>query len=103
MIKLKDKKCTKLYVRLSEKDKCAIEKYANKCGLTVSEYVRKRALGYAPKENFSKEFNNFSLALYSLGNLCEDRVSEETESKILSLIDEITEKFILPTKERSVM
>ena len=32
--------------RVSEKEKQTIEQYAAACGLTRSEYLRKRALGY---------------------------------------------------------
>ena len=34
--------------RVSEKEKQTIEQYAAACGLTRSEYLRKRALGYEP-------------------------------------------------------
>ena len=35
--------------RVSEKEKQTIEQYAAACGLTRSEYLRKRALGYEPR------------------------------------------------------
>ena len=37
-------------VGLTESEKTKIEAAAAKCGLTVSEYMRQRALGYEPKE-----------------------------------------------------
>ncbi len=36
-------------VRLTESEKKKIEAAAAKCGLTVSEYMRQRALGFEPK------------------------------------------------------
>lgn len=35
-----------LFIRVSEKEKNLIERNADRCGLTVSEYLRQRALGY---------------------------------------------------------
>ena len=36
-------------VRVPAAEKCKIERSAAGCGLTVSEYLRRRALGYSPK------------------------------------------------------
>ena len=36
-------------VRVTTAEKCKIERSAAGCGLTVSEYQRRRALGYTPK------------------------------------------------------
>ena len=36
-------------VRVTTAEKCKIERSAAGCGLTVSEYLRRRALGYTPK------------------------------------------------------
>ena len=38
-----------LFIRVSEKEKNLIERNADRCGLTVSEYLRQRALGYMPR------------------------------------------------------
>ena len=38
-----------LFIRVSEKEKTIIEQNAKKCGLSVSEYLRQRALGYMPR------------------------------------------------------
>lgn len=37
-----------LFIRVSEKEKNLIERNAERCGLSVSEYLRQRALGYMP-------------------------------------------------------
>lgn len=42
-------KSKNLFIRVSEKEKKAIERNAEKCGLSVSKYLRQRALGYMPK------------------------------------------------------
>lgn len=40
-------------VRVTTAEKCKIERSAAGCGLTVSEYLRRRALGYTPKPKTS--------------------------------------------------
>ena len=42
-------KSKNLFIRVSQKEKNIIELNAEKCGLSVSEYLRQRALGYMPK------------------------------------------------------
>jgi len=38
-------KSKNLFIRVNEKEKNLIERNAEKCGLSVSEYLRQRALG----------------------------------------------------------
>ena len=45
----KEKLC-QILVRARQKEKERIRALADKCGLSVSEYMVKRALGYEPKE-----------------------------------------------------
>mgnify|MGYP003508463341 CR=1 FL=1 len=45
-----------IYVRVTEKEKQRIKNKADKCGLTISEYLRKRALGYFPKALLPESF-----------------------------------------------
>ena len=45
---MKEKK-ERLELRVTAAEKKAIRSKAAKCGLTISEYVRKRALGYEPR------------------------------------------------------
>lgn len=45
---MKEKK-ERLELRVTKSEKNAIHRKAAKCGLTISEYVRKRALGYEPR------------------------------------------------------
>ena len=35
-------------IRVTEKEKAQLDKLAQKCGLSLSEYLRKRGLGYEP-------------------------------------------------------
>lgn len=43
-----------IYVRVTQKEKIKINAMANKCGLSLSEYIRQVCLGYEPKEIFRR-------------------------------------------------
>lgn len=92
-----------LFIRVSKKEKNLIERNAEKCGLTVSEYLRQRALGYMPRAVLPEVFFSFSDKLDALCVVCEGKISADTEEKIIALIDEITAELILPQKERIVV
>lgn len=92
-----------LFIRVSEKEKVLIERNAEKCGLSVSEYLRQRALGYMPRAALPEVFVSFSDKLDALCIACEGKISADTEAKIIALIDSITEELILPQKERLVV
>ena len=49
-----------LFIRVSEKEKNIIEQNAKKCGLSVSEYLRQRALGYMPRAVLPEIFFSFN-------------------------------------------
>ena len=76
-------------LRVTEKEKIRIKNKADKCGLTISEYLRKRALGYSPKALLPESFYEFSTKLSNLYEQLNKGYSTELEDKILSLIDEI--------------
>ena len=82
--------------RVSEKEKQTIEQYAAACGLTRSEYLRKRALGYEPRSALGDSFYQ----LYSkLCDLCNQSMTVETEKALLELITEIRKELMLPQKQ----
>lgn len=83
-----------IYVRVTEKEKQHIKNKADKCGLTVSEYLRKRALGYSPKALLPESFYEFSSKLGDLYEQLNKDYSTELEERILSLIDEIQLKLL---------
>lgn len=49
-----------LFIRVSENEKNFIKRNAEKCGLSVSEYLRQRALGYMPRAVLPEVFFSFS-------------------------------------------
>ena len=87
----------------SEKEKNLIERNAERCGLSVSEYLRQRALGYMPRAVLPEVFFSFSGKLDELYIACEGKISADTEEKIITLIDDITAELILPQKERQAV
>lgn len=83
-----------IYVRVTEKEKIRIKNKADKCGLTISEYLRKRALGYSPKALLPESYYEFSGKLGNLYEQLNKGYSTELEKRILSLIDEIQLKLL---------
>ena len=99
MVSLKEK-TNSIYVRVTEKDKAHIQNNAKKCGLSVSEYLRKRALGYSPKPLLHETFYEFSEKLGVLHDALGTLSSTELQTEVLKLIDEIYSKLFTP--ERNV-
>ena len=85
-----------IYVRVTEKEKIRIKNKADKCGLTISEYLRKRALGYSPKALLPESFYEFSEKLGGLYDALETTDNAELQEKVLSLIDEVQLKLLSP-------
>ena len=90
-------KFARIEIRVKPKDKEKIKKIADKCNLSVSEYVVQRALGYEPRAVLSDVFFDFYNKLCELCNTV--GFTPETENKLLSLIDEIHSELLLPKKE----
>ena len=88
-----------IYVRVTEKEKIRIKNKADKCGLTISEYLRKRALGYSPKALLPESFYEFSAKLGDVYEQIEKGYSTELEEKVLSLIDDIQLKLLAPERK----
>ena len=90
---MKEKK-NSIYVRVTEKEKTRIENKAKECGLSVSEYLRKRALGYSPKALLPETFYKFSEKLGILHDALVTLSSTELQAEVLKLIDEIHAKLL---------
>ena len=90
-------KFARIDIRVKPKDKEKIKRLAEKCNLSVSEYVVQRALGYAPRTVRPDVFFDFYNKLCELCNMTE--ITPEAESKLLALINEIHSELLLPRKE----
>ena len=88
----------RISVRLSEKEKQTIQAKAKKCGLSASEYVKQRALGYEPR---TVPPNALFVLLEKIGNLESKSPSAELNAEIEKLLKEITAVLLLPGREKS--
>ena len=91
-------KNARIELRVTQSEKNKIAKLAESCGLSQSEYVRQRTLGYAPRTVLPDVFFDFYQMLCRLCDEVADKVSLDTERKILETVDEIQRQLLLPEK-----
>ena len=99
--KMNEPNATRIYVRMTQREKSQIERYASSCGLPVAEYMRKRALGYSPKPTVPDAFYSFYGKLCELSNDISDKVSADTETELIVLISDIQRELLLPEKRNT--
>ena len=87
-----------LKFRVTEKEKIRIQNKAKKCGLSVSEYLRKRALGYYPKALLPETFYEFTEKLGVLYEALGTLNSTELQVEVLKLIDDVYAKLLTTDK-----
>ncbi len=87
---------TRIAFRLNQKEKQIIRAKAKKCGLSTTEYVKQRALGYEPK---SVPPDALFKLLEKIGSLEDKSSSPELDSKIEALLKEISNALLLPGKD----
>lgn len=90
-------KLARIEIRVKPKEKGKIKQLAEKCNLSISEYLVQRALGYEPITVLPDVFFDFYNKLCQLDNTV--GFTPETENKLLALIDEIHSALLLPEKE----
>ena len=89
-------KYARLDLRVTPQEKDRISTKARKCGLSTTEYVKQRALGYEPRSVPPDALFHF---LEKLSGLENKTASPELDAEISSLLKEITAAFLLPGKE----
>ena len=94
---MNDKKA-RIELRITQSEKKKITKLAESCGLSQSEYVRQRALGYAPRMVLPDVFFHFYQTLCRLCDEVADKVSPDTEQRLLDMVDDIQRQLLLPEK-----
>ena len=87
---------TRIAFRLSQKEKQIITAKANKCGISRTEYVKQRALGYEPR---SVPPDALFKLLEKIGGLEDKSSSPELNAEIERLLHEISKTFLLPGKD----
>ena len=90
------KKENRIAFRVTDQEKKRIAVLAKKCGLSVSEYVKQRTLGYAPQPIIPE---SVFLLLEKIGQLQDLAASPETDAAICTLLKEISDTLLLPRKE----
>ena len=89
-------KDTRIAFRLYQKEKQIITAKAKKCGLSTTEYVKQRALGYEPK---SVPPDALFLLLEKIGNLEDKSTSSELDAQIGKLLTDIANTLLMPGKD----
>ena len=93
--KMKEK-CSRVELRLSAKEKKRMEDIAKKCGLSVSEYLRKRGLGYEPGPFLDDRFYAAYTQLCEISNLPQ---SKEAEAALMEIFNDLQQNLFLPRKQ----
>lgn len=83
-----------LRVKVNEKER--ITALAKKCGLSQTEYIKQRALGYEPR---AIPPDALFLLLERIGELENKTTSPETEAQINELLKDISNTLLLPGRE----
>ena len=91
-------KNARIELRVTQSEKNKIARLAESCGLSQSEYIRQRTLGYAPRTVLPDVFFQFYQILCRLCDEVADKVSPDTEQSLLEVIDEIQRQLLLPVK-----
>ena len=86
----------RIVFRVTGQEKKRITVLAQKCGLSISEYVKQRALGYAPQPVLPEAI---FLLLEKIGQLQDLTASPEMDAAICTLLKEISDTLLLPRKE----
>ena len=82
----------RIAVRVTAKEKEIIQSKARKCGLSTTEYVKQRALGYEPR---GIPPDALFLCLEKLDELADKANSPDLDVAISTVLKEITAAFLL--------
>ena len=85
----------RIAVRVTAKEKDKIQSKARKCGLSTTEYVKQRALGYKPRVVPPDALFAY---LEKLGEFGDKASSPELDTETRTLLKQITAEFLLPGK-----
>ena len=89
-------KNARLELRLSAKEKEQLEQIARECGLPVSEYLRKRGLGYEPRPLLDERFYTMYSKLCKISNL---PLQPDTEAVLVAILNDLQQNLFLPRKQ----
>ena len=84
-------------IRVTEKEKQTLDSLAAKCGLSLSEYLRKRGLGYEPGPLLDDRFYAVYAKLCEISNL---PLQPDTEAVLIAILNDLQQNLFLPKKQR---
>ena len=96
---LMKEKTTRIEIRLTPEEKNKIKNLAASCNLSISEYIRQRALGFVPNTVQTDVFYVFYNQLCALCNSIENNVSAVTEQQIITLTKDIHTQLLTTQKQ----
>ena len=83
-------------IRVTEKEKAQLDRLAQKCGLSLSEYLRKRGLGYEPGPLLDNRFYEVYSKLCEISNL---PLNADTEALLIAILNDLQKNLFLPRKQ----
>lgn len=89
-----------IYVRVTENEKRKLKRQAEICNLSLSEYLRKVSLGFVPKAFPPDTFFSMTEKLTQIYQLCQGRITQKTEQKLIETITELNQKYLFPEKKK---
>jgi hypothetical protein len=95
--RMMQEKTVQIHFRATEREKILYARNAQKCGLSLSEYIRKLAGGYEPKALPPINYPKLIEVLSNFHNLYRYRGNDDAAAKALLLITCLTEE-ISPRK-----
>ena len=95
----KNEKTTSVYTRVTPQEKQKIVSNAAKCGLSVSECLRQRGAGYAPKVIPNDAAKGFYDTLCELADICYEQVDFLTQQKLMRALNDYESDYLNPREE----
>lgn len=86
----------RIEVRVTDREKEKLGSYAEYCGLSLSEYLRKRGLGYEPGPLLDDRFYAAYSKLCDISNL---PLNEEAEAALTATLKDLQQNLFLPRKQ----
>ena len=94
---LRKEKHKRVDLRLPAKEKEQLEQLAKTCGLSLSEYLRKRGLGYEPGPFLDGRFYAVYAKLCEISNL---PLQPDMEAVLIAILNDLQQNLFLPKKQR---
>ena len=86
----------RIEVRVTGREKEKLESYAEHCGLSLSEYLRKRGPGYEPGPLLEDRFYAVYSKLCDISNL---PLNAEAEAALAMILNDLQQNLFLPRKQ----